>query len=35
MAFPIHTEKSTEHPEAYRKVSKNMRIVEEGKKYSI
>jgi len=29
--YPIHTE----HPEAYKKVSKNMILVEEGKKYSI
>ena len=29
--FPVHTE----HPEAYRKVSKNMVLVEEGKKYSL
>lgn len=25
----------TEHPEAYRKVSKNMILVEEGKKYTL
>ena len=31
MLFPVHTE----HPDAYRKVSKNMTIVEEGIKYDI
>lgn len=29
--YPVHTE----HPEAYKKVSKNMVLVEEGKKYEI
>ena len=29
--FPVHTE----HPNAYRKVAKNMVLVEEGKKYSL
>jgi regulator of protease activity HflC (stomatin/prohibitin superfamily) len=31
MLYPVHTE----HPDAYRKVSKNMTIVEEGKKYDL
>jgi len=31
MLFPVHTE----HPDAYRKVSKNMTLVTEGKKYKI
>jgi len=31
MLYPVHTE----FPDAYRKVSKNMTIVEEGKKYEI
>jgi len=31
MLYPVHTE----HPDAYRKVSKNMTIVEEGKKYEL
>jgi len=31
MLFPVHTE----HPEAYRKVSKNMTLVEEGVKYDL
>ena len=31
MPYPVHTE----HPEEYRKVSKNMTIVEEGIKYEI
>lgn len=29
--YPVHTE----HPDAYRKVSKNMILVEEGKKYTV
>ena len=29
--FPVHTE----HPEAYRKVSKDMVLVEEGTKYTL
>jgi len=31
MLFPVHTV----HPEAYRKVSKKMTIVEEGVKYDL
>lgn len=31
MVFPVHTE----HPEAYKKVSENTTIIEEGRKYSI
>jgi len=31
MLYPVHTV----HPEAYRKVSKNMTIVEEGKRYEL
>lgn len=30
MLFPIHTE----HPEIYKKISKNMILIEERKKYS-
>ena len=29
--FPVHTE----HPDPYKKVSKNMVLIEEGKKYKI
>jgi len=29
--FPVHTE----HPDAYKKVSENTIIIEEGKKYNI
>jgi len=29
MLYPIHSE----HPEAYRKITKNLTLVEEGKKY--
>ncbi|MCH8916192.1 MAG: hypothetical protein IIA82_10195 [Thaumarchaeota archaeon] len=29
--YPVHTE----HPEAYRKVAKNMILVEEGEKYTL
>jgi hypothetical protein len=29
--YPIHTE----HPDLYKKVSKNMVLIEEGKKYTI
>jgi len=31
MLYPVHTE----HPEVYKKVSKNITIVEEGKKYDL
>ena len=31
MLFPVHTV----HPEAYRKVSKNMTIIKEGTKYTL
>lgn len=31
MLFPVHTE----HPDAYKKVSENTMIIEEGRKYNI
>jgi len=31
MLFPIHTE----HPEAYKAVTKKITLVEEGKKYNL